>query len=474
MVSRQEAAQELTLRRQARKSLLHFTNYTYPQYRAEAVHALMADALDGLVEGRTKRLMIFAPPQHGKSELTSVRLPAYWLGRRPDEPIILASYGADLAYSKSRQARQIVEGAEFKRLFPEVATNPSSRAVNNWELLGRRGGMLAAGVGGPITGHGAMLGIIDDPFENWEQAQSPTYRERAWEWYRTTFRTRVWEAGAIVLIMTRWHEDDLAGRLMLAQPGAWDVLRLPALAETQADRDFHNLRMGLAKGQRDPLRRRPGQALAPGRYSAEALAQLKTDVGSLAWSAEYQGAPTVAEGNRFKRSWFEIVEAAPAGGRWVRYWDKAATADGGAHTAGVLIGCIDKTYYIADVRRGQWSAGERDRIMVQTAQMDGTTVQIVVEQEPGSGGKESAEASIRMLAGFPVYADRVTGDKDTRLEPFAAQCEAGNVKLVRGPWNMAFLDELAAIPSGRYRDQSDAAGGAFNKLARRLDGRLVG
>ena len=434
----------------------------------------MAAALGDVVRGETKRLMIFAPPQHGKSELTSVRLPAFWLGNRPDDPVILASYAADLAYSKSRQARQVVESPEFRLLFPEVATNPSSRAVNNWEMAGKRGGMLAVGVGGPITGHGAMLGIIDDPFENWEQAQSETYRERAWEWYRTTFRTRVWEQGAIVLIMTRWHEDDLAGRILQQQAGQWTVLRLPAISETQTERDFHNGRMNLPLGQRDPLKRRPGQPLAPGRYSLKALEALRADVGSLGWNAEYQGAPTVAEGSRFKRSWFQIVDVRPDGGKWVRYWDKAATAGGGAYTAGALVGCVGNTYYVADVKRGQWSAGERDKIMRQTAEMDGIGVQIVVEQEPGSGGKESAEASIRTLAGFAVYADKVTGDKDVRLEPFAAQAEAGNVRMVRGAWNGAFLDEIAAVPNGRYRDQSDAAGGAFNKLAHRLDGRLVG
>jgi predicted phage terminase large subunit-like protein len=231
--------------------------------------------------------------------------------------------------------------------------------------------------------------------------------------------------------------------------------------------------MGLAVGQRDPLRRRAGEALAPGRYSREALDALRRDVGSLGWNAEYQGAPMAAEGNRFKRAWFEIVDALPAECRRVRYWDKAATAGGGAYTAGVLLGCSGNRYYVANVVRGQWSAGERDRMMRQTAELDGIDVSQWVEQEPGSGGKESAEATVRLLAGFAVYAETVTGDKDTRLEPFAAQCEAGNVSLLRGGWNGAFLDELAALPNGRYRDQSDAAGGAFNKLARTLAGRLL-
>jgi hypothetical protein len=149
--------------------LLGFTKHTFPTYKADPAHELIATALDAVIEGEISRLMVFAPPQHGKPELTSVRLPAYWLGGRPDDPIILSSYAASLAYSKSRQARAIVESQEFAALFPGVTTRRDSRAVDHWSLDGRRGGMLTAGVGGPITGHGGLLGIIDDPFENWEQ-----------------------------------------------------------------------------------------------------------------------------------------------------------------------------------------------------------------------------------------------------------------------------------------------------------------
>lgn len=415
--------------------------------------------------------MIFAPPQHGKSELVSVRFPAYWLGRRPNDPVILASYGADLAYSKSRQARAIVESSEYIDLFPDLRTRRDSRAVDHWELQSpARGGMLAAGVGGPITGHGARLGVIDDPFENWEQAQSQTIRDKVWEWWRTTYRTRIWEDGCIILIMTRWHEDDLAGRLLAEQGGQWTVLRLPAVAETQAERDTNNQRLGLPTGCPDPLGRAPGDPLCPQRYSKEALEALQKDVGSLGWTAEYQGAPRLPEGNRFRRAWFPIVDAAPHYAQRIRYWDKAGTADAGAYTSGVLVArSADGITYIEDVVRGQWSSGERNRVMKQTADLDRQTYDNAVviwhEQEPGSGGKESAEATNRDLAAYPVFADKVTGSKDVRIEPFAAQAEAGNVRLVRGKWNGAYIDELCAIPNGRYRDQADATAGAFNHLA---------
>lgn len=465
-----EAAQELLKRRRARLTLLPFTNFTFPQYVAEPVHALIAGALDRMVAGEIKRLMIFAPPQSGKSELASVRLPAFWLGQRPDDPIILASYAAGLAYSKSRQARQIVESTDYQTLFPEIVTRADSRAVDHWSLDGYRGSLLASGVGGPVTGHGAMLGLIDDPFENWAQAQSETIRNNVWEWWRTTFRPRIWEHGAIVLIMSRWHEDDLAGRLLAEQGERWMVLRLTALAETQEVRDDNNKRLGLPTGQPDPLGRAPDEPLAPGRYSQVELKAIQADVGELAWGAEYQGVPRAPEGNRIKRWMLRIVEASPAEAERVRYWDKAGSADSGKYSAGVLLARDEKKRYcVEDVVRGQWEALEREQVIKQTAQLDAmkyrNTVKIRVEQEPGSGGKESAQATVRLLAGYPVDVDKVTGEKSVRWEPFVAQIQANNVTLLRGEWNADFIEELTLIPNGKFVDQMDAGSGGFNKIA---------
>ena len=459
------ASAELASRELARRHLLDFTTYTYPGYVAEPAHALIAQRLEAVIRGNIRRLMIFAPPQHGKTELVSVRFPAFWLANRPDDPVMLASYGATLAYAKSWESRSVVESPAFGNLF-EIGTDRASRARDHWRIDGHRGQMVAAGVGGPITGHGAMLGIIDDPIENWEQAQSQTIRDKHWDWFRSTFRTRIWEEGAIVLVMTRWHEDDLAGRLLQDQGQDWAVLRLPAVAETQKERDESHRLLGLEAGQPDPLRRKPGDPLCPHRFSKKALAQIRRDVGSQAWHAEYQGVPRAPEGNRFKRAWFVLVDAAPTEARRVRYWDKAGTAGGGAYTAGVRMAVADGLFYVENVVRGQWSAGERERIIRQTAELDGMDVTQIVEQEPGSGGKESAEATVRNLAGYAVRADRVTGDKDVRIEPLAAQAEAGNLRVVRGPWNGAYIDEMCAIPSGQYRDQGDASAGAFNHLAR--------
>lgn len=458
----------------ARASLIGFTEYTYSQYKADPFHRLVGETLDQVVARKLRKVMIFAPPQHGKSELVSVRLPPYWLGNHPDIPVIISGYGADLVYSKSRQARQIVASEEYQRLYPTIRLADDSQAVNLWSLAQpNRGKLLAAGVGGPITGNGAGLAVIDDPIKNWQEAQSETIRETVWQWWRTVLRTRLWEGGSIVLLMTRWHEDDLAGRLLAEQGDEWHVLRLPAVAEPIEVRTANNKYMHLPDTP-DPLGRQPGEPLAPHRFSAAELAGIESDVGSLVWGAMYQQVPRPADGNRFKRAWFtQLVDAAPFRvRRRVRYWDKAGTQGGdGAATAGVLISWgEDNLFYLEDSVQGWYSSAEREKVIKATAEADARryggpgAVEIWVEQEPGSGGKESAESTIANLAGYVIRADRPSGDKDTRLHPFAVQCEVGNVRVVRGAWNQNYIEEIIAIPNGKRRDQGDASAGAFNKL----------
>jgi len=196
------------------------------------------------------------------------------------------------------------------------------------------------------------------------------------------------------------------------------------------------------------------------------LTDIRMTLGEYAFSALYQQRPRPRDGNMFPRELAEIVDAAPVEVDRVRYWDKAGTESAGAYTAGVRMS-RDKNglFYVEDVVRAQHGALRRKALMHQTATLDGTRVSVWVEQEPGSGGKESAELTIRDLAGYTVRSETVTGDKATRADPFAAQWQAGNVKLVRGTWNKAYLDELEAFPSGKYKDQADASSGAFNKLA---------
>lgn len=407
-------------------------------------------------------------PTHN-SELASVRFPAYHMGRRSDDPVILTSYGAELAQDKSRQARDLVETSDYRCLFPEVRVSPDKRATDNWRLHGRRGGIVAAGVGGPITGHGAALGIIDDPFENWEQAQSALERKKRWAWYQSTFRTRVWEGGAIVLVMTRWHPEDLVGQLVAQGGEPWVWVRLPAVAETQDERDKLNAELHLPEGLPDPLGREPGEPLSPSRYSQAELARIAAVTTSIMWAGLYQGAPRMAEGNRFKRHMFPIIDVVPGDvTRVVRYWDKAGTEGAGKRTAGVRMSRTrDGLYVVEDVVKGQWSAGPRENTIKQVAQTDRSRglVHHWVEQEPGSGGKESADATVRNLGGHSIRVDKVTGAKEVRTEPYLAQAENGNVRLVRGEWNRDFIEEHLVWPNGAFLDQVDAASGCVAKLA---------
>lgn len=313
--------------------------------------------------------------------------------------------------------------------------------------------MVTAGVGGPITGRGADLLIVDDPVKNFEEAHSETLRERNWQWWTSTAYTRLEPNASAIIIQTRWHEADLTGRVLRETPHEnWQEIRFPAIAE-----------------ETDSLGRNPGEALWPERYNEKRLAVIKQTLGSYQWSALYQQRPTPPEGEMFKRHWFPIGAPASIRARRVRAWDKAATAGAGDYSAGVLMACeLDGQYVIEDVIRGQWSSGERNKLILSTAEADKAQYQdyaVEIEQEPGSGGKESAEYTMKMLAGFVVKANKPTGDKIVRAAPLASQAEAGNVRLARGAWNRSFLDEMCSFPFGVNDDQVDGATSGFNRLA---------
>ena len=232
--------------------------------------------------------------------------------------------------------------------------------------------------------------------------------------------------------------------------------------EFEADR-----RCATSIGFRDP-RSEDGELLFPARFPAEVVARDKRAMGELGTAGQFQQRPTPRGGGMFPTDRFVLVDHPPepsAIADSIRYWDKAGTKDGGAFTAGVLLHKLkDGRFCVAHCRRGQWSALEREREIRQIAELDGKRLRIAIEQEPGSGGKESAETTIRNLAGWRVTADRPTGDKVVRAEPYAAQVQGGNVLLVRGAWNKDFIDEHVSFPVGRAKDQVDATSAAFNLL----------
>jgi len=408
--------------------------------------------LEAVTAGEILRLMIFEPPRHGKSEQVTIHYPAYRLERDPTLRVIIGSYNETLAARFSRRTRRIVEA--------RLALSRERTAAVDWETE-RDGGLRAVGVGGGITGHGGQLILVDDPIKNREEADSATYRERVWDWWRDDLYTRLEPGGAIILIMTRWHQDDLAGRILASEDAPnWTVVRLPALAE-----------------EGDPLGRQVGAALCPQRYDVAALAKIRLVLGEHSFAALYQQRPLPAEGGLFKAAWFaQRLTEAEVGPleALVRYWDKAASAGQGDYTVGVLMGrSAEGRYVVLDVVRGRWETFERERVIVSTAARDRERwgeVAIWLEQEPGSGGADSARATIRALAGYAARAETATGQKTARAEPFAAQAGAGNVSLLRGAWNDPWVDELCVFPHGEHDDQVDATSGAFNRLAGRLGG----
>jgi len=401
-----------------------------------------------MVAGLHSRVLVTMPPRHGKSETCSHWFPTWFLGHFPEERIILSSYEATFAASWGRKVRDSLNEAHAQGLFAH-GVRAAVSSVSEWQVEGHGGGMITAGVGGAITGRGGHL-LIDDPVKNAEEANSQTYRDRTWEWYLSTALTRVEPGCWQLLIQTRWHEDDLAGRLLGQAPDDWAVVNLPALAEEQ-----------------DPLGREPGAPLWPARFDTAALAERKTNLGSYWWNALYQQRPSAREGGFFKREWFPIVEAAPAQAVRVRRWDAASTEAGGDYTVGLCMALTsDGVFYIEDVQRDQLSPAGVEQLILQTAQTDGAQVRIREEQEPGSAGKAVVTTRAGKLRGFDYRGRRSTGEKTLRAGPFAAQAEAGNVRLVKGLWNRALLDELCAFPHGAHDDQVDTCSGAFDDLLR--------
>ena len=426
------------------------------------VHGWHVDAicehLEAITSGELNRLLINIPPGTMKSTLTSVFFPAWEWGPKgmPHVRMIGASHEQGLAVRDTRKMRNLVTSDWFQRLWPIALTSDQNqKTFYENEATGWRQACAVAS----MTGKRGDRVVWDDP-HSVEAALSVAHRETALRVFQETLPTRLnnAETSAIVVVMQRLHEADVSG-FILDDDYGYEHLCLPMEFEPER-------RCVTSLGFSDP-RNEDGELLFPERFSRETVDRDKKIMGSLAVAGQFQQRPAPRGGGFFEWDKMEIVRARPANvRRSVRYWDKAGTEGGGAYTAGVRIDLgADGYYYVSDVQRGQWGSGKRERMIRQTAEADGRSVPVYIEQEPGSGGKESAEATIRALSGFVVHADRVTGDKATRAAPYSVQIEAGNVRIVQGEWNRAFIDEHKTFPVGKYKDQIDAASGAFAKLS---------
>lgn len=418
----------------------------------------ICDHLEAITDGDLNRLLINIPPGTMKSTLCSVFWPAWEWGPKnlPHFRIIGASHEQGLATRDTLKMRRLIQSEWYRERWPvDLAGDQNQKTYYENTSTGFRQACAVAS----MTGKRGDRVVWDDP-HSVEAALSDAHRETALRVFQETLPTRLNnpDRSAIVIVMQRLHEADVSGHIIENDLG-YEHLMLPM--EFEPERKCHT-----SIGFEDP-RTEDGELLFPARFSRETVERDKKVMGSMAHAGQNQQRPAPRGGGFFEWEKLEIVEAAPAKlMSVVRFWDKAGTDGGGAFTAGVKMGRgMDGTFYVLDVVRGQWSAAKREQVIKQTAHADGMKVEVWVEQEPGSGGKESAEATIKMLAGFRAHAERATGEKTVRAEPYSVQVEAGNIKIVAGEWNKAFIDEHKVFPVGKYKDQVDAAGGAFNRVA---------
>lgn len=349
-------------------------------------------------------------------------------------------------------ARDVVRSERFKVIFPGLELSKSSQSVTHWQLQGHKGYVHAVGMGGPVTGFGADLLIIDDAIKDAEQADSAVEQAKAWEWFKMVALTRLSPDGRVVIIHTRWNEVDLIGRLTTEFPDKWKVLNIPAVTDERV--------------------------VWPERWSREAYARIKEEAGTRTWEALYQGNPVPPEGALLKRAWFVISPRPPDGLTWIRMWDIAVSEKTSAcFTVGTLMAVDDmKTVWIADVRKGQWNWPEARRRILQTADVDGNTVRVFAER-PAYGGKINGINLARDLVDsweridIPFQLVDPVGDIVAALNPVAARAEAGRVVMVRGEWNNSWLDEICAIPYSRFNDQGASLALGFRQLSSQMLGK---
>lgn len=419
-------------------------------------------------------LIINIPPGTTKSLTCSVMFQPWCWTNWHWMKFINISYSAALSLEHAELSRDLVRSDLYRMLFPNIEIKQDKDTKSNFRVVNRimrpsgftlpnvGGGRYSTSVGGTLTGfHGHIL-IVDDPL-NPNQAASPVELHSANRWLDQTLSTRKVDKAVTptVLIMQRLHEEDPTGHLLSKEGLHIHHICLPGEIRSYENIVKPNhLKSNYSNGLLDPV-----------RMGWASLDELKLKMGQYGYAGQIGQQPTPPQGGMFRVDHFNIIEAMPALVnivQTVRYWDKAGTQDGGAYTVGVKVSKTrDGHYIIQDVKRGQWEASERNRIMKEIAEADGREVEIGVEQEPGSGGKESAEFTIRDLAGFKVYADRPTGDKVVRADPYSAQVNGGNVRLLRGGWNKDFIEEHRLFPRGVYKDQVDATSGAFARLTQK-------
>lgn len=424
------------------------------RYRIAPHLTLIDDVLLDCILLGNQRVIVQMPPRHGKSETISKYAPAWYLGVQPDHRVALVSYERDFAATWGAKARDVY--AEHAPSVFGQRVDSSKSGAREWSVDHHEGGMVATGIGGPLTGRGAHLLIIDDPHKNSEEALSKTIRTSTFEWYRSTARTRLEPGGSIILLQTRWHEDDLAGML---QQGAdeefadhWRVISLPALAE-----------------EKDPLGRKEGEPLWPERFPLETLLASKAAVGSFWWAAMYQQRPAPLEGGMLQRAWWrhwtdDPVNTAEEWDGLIGSWDcNFKAGDTTDYVVGQVWARLGANFYLLDQVRGQWGfvqTLEAVRTLRDRWPVVGTWV--VERAANGEAVIDSLRSEMPGLVG-----EHPVGSKEARVSAVSGLVESGSVYLPdarRHPWVSDFIEEAAVFPNGSHDDQVDAATQGLRRL----------
>ena len=445
-----QAATELLSRRMARRNLLSFCQYTKKDYQIVNHIQVLATALEGVENGEIKRLIVTMPPRHGKSEIVSLRFPCWYISNHPGDYIVQSGYAESIALAHSRKARDIFVSPEMTRLFPDIRYRPERagqemviperQAAHEWGTK-QGGSYYAVGIGGGLTGRGFDIGIIDDPVKDSEEAESQTMREKVWDWYTTVFRTRAQPDARIIVVMTRWHQDDLVGRLLKQAKDdptsdQWKVIHFKAIDEEKA--------------------------LWSERYSLPELLKIRSSIGSRAFTSLYQGEPTVAEGNIIKREWWQYYKEIPIFNRVVHSWD-TAFKDGAQNDFSVCTvwGEAQNGFYLLDVWRGKVEFPELKRVAISLAERDKPAAVVVEDKASGQSLIQELQRNTRL----PVTPFKVDRDKVARVESVTPLIEAGRVLLPeKAPWLYDYIEELSAFPTGEHDDAVDSTTQGLNYM----------
>lgn len=465
-MSRSENIERLKLlkelhRRQARKKLSKFITFCKDDYELQWFHEIVCDKLDALIDGSLgkKKLMIFIPPQHGKSEISSRQFPAYVFGKNPKTKIALCSYSSDLASGFNRNIQQIIDTKDYSSIFPKtklnsanVSTDLSKGALRNstiFEIVEHYGFLKSVGIGGSLTGTPVDLGIIDDPFKDRSEARSKTIRDKVWGWYEDVFSTRLHNESKQLLLFTRWHEDDLAGRLLKQEADEWEVLALGALKEESKP-------LKEAVDIEDP--REIDEALWEEKHSAARIKKVR-DNSPITFNSLYQQRPSAAEGNMMKKDWFSEVNFINEDDyKTDVYIDGAYTNNTKNDPTAIMLVAYNKKEMVilnsTTVHMQLFELLEFIPQYFETHSLSKWSTRVFIEPK-ASGKSLHSMLSNDNFNAIEIENKRVSIGKISRVEDCSPTIQGGKVKFLTGNWNNSFIEECVSFPNGVHDDQVD-------------------